>query len=45
MIIQLYTDLQTHEFEVNKETSEWIQAHLDKGRKFDVLFPDFEESE
>ncbi len=45
MEIELYTNLQSHTFEVDKETSDFIKSQLEQGGKFDVLFPDFEPKE
>jgi len=45
MKIQLINGISEHTFKVDKETSEFIQAHLDRGRNFDILFPDFEEKQ
>lgn len=42
MEIELVTGLQSHTFEVTGETEAWIKAHLNAGREFEILFPDFE---
>ena len=42
MEIELVTGLQSHTFEVKGETEEFIKAHLERGKEFDILFPDFE---
>ena len=41
MEIELYTHMQSHRFKVDEETAQWIKAHLQAGREFDILFPDF----
>lgn len=42
MEIQLISGISEHTFKVDKETSEFIQAHLERGRNFEIFFPDYE---
>ena len=42
MEIELYTDMEGHRFVVDEETAKFIKTHLDKGKDFDVFFPDYE---
>ena len=42
MKIELYTDLQSHVFEVDDATGDWIRAHLVGGKDFEIFFPEYE---